>query len=375
MGDIIDEHNNFMPVPGNGRAKRARIDREGNFVTSGEVYSYNTTVSPIVRYNLNSASGALRNVNSVGVVAGGSNNSALFAAALLTSNSWYFPPGNYQFNTPITLSQNTVIRGDHLGNTTLQYSDNTPGTTFFTLNGNDSLIEDIYPQYVGTATDACLFGGANLIGAQVHRIQTNDSTSNFRFFSCVTGTSKLLITDSVATGTIRGEDTSVTTIIGTQFKASDSTWFAVETVDTATVNMSGNHVIGSYNNLVSLSARGSVVELPSTLGAFVGNIFVGAGAPNAFVAFADGDATPAVSLYSINYVTANTAPTTITTFDSGVVGQAIFVRFGDANTTLDFTGTTLKGNAGVDVTPAVGDAVRCVYDGTNWICDYIKTTV
>lgn len=40
MGDIIDERGNTMPVPGNGRAKRARIDREGNMVVGGDVYYY-----------------------------------------------------------------------------------------------------------------------------------------------------------------------------------------------------------------------------------------------------------------------------------------------------------------------------------------------
>lgn len=40
MGDIIDERGNKMPVPGNGRAKRARIDREGNLVAGGDSYYY-----------------------------------------------------------------------------------------------------------------------------------------------------------------------------------------------------------------------------------------------------------------------------------------------------------------------------------------------
>lgn len=39
MGEIIDELSNYMPVPGNGRAKRARIDREGNMVV-GDLYYY-----------------------------------------------------------------------------------------------------------------------------------------------------------------------------------------------------------------------------------------------------------------------------------------------------------------------------------------------
>ena len=40
MGDIIDERGATMPVPGNGRAKRSRIDREGNMVVAGDLYYY-----------------------------------------------------------------------------------------------------------------------------------------------------------------------------------------------------------------------------------------------------------------------------------------------------------------------------------------------
>ena len=39
MGDIIDELGNTLPVPGNGREKRARIDRGGNCVAP-DIYFY-----------------------------------------------------------------------------------------------------------------------------------------------------------------------------------------------------------------------------------------------------------------------------------------------------------------------------------------------
>lgn len=84
-------------------------------------------------------------------------------------------------------------------------------------------------------------------------------------------------------------------------------------------------------------------------------------------AFSANDATPSVAnLWFVR--TANTAGTTITAFDDGIRGQEIVVIINDANTTIDFTGTTLKGNGGADWTPTTGDHMTCIFDGTNWYC-------
>jgi hypothetical protein len=64
--------------------------------------------------------------------------------------------------------------------------------------------------------------------------------------------------------------------------------------------------------------------------------------------------------------TTNSNPTTITAFTGGVTGQEITVLINDNNTTIDFTGTSLLGNGGVDWTPATGDWMTGFYDGTNW---------
>lgn len=89
--------------------------------------------------------------------------------------------------------------------------------------------------------------------------------------------------------------------------------------------------------------------------------------------FTDADATPSVATGSRTapcaFKTANTGSTTITSFDSGSLGQKIIVIFGDANTTIDFSGTTLKGNDGVDWPAQENDRLTAVHDGTNWICD------
>lgn len=64
----------------------------------------------------------------------------------------------------------------------------------------------------------------------------------------------------------------------------------------------------------------------------------------------------------------NSSPTTITMFDDGVPGQEIVMFFGNSNTTIDFTSSTLRGNGGVAYNPSNDDSMRCVFDGTNWWC-------
>lgn len=86
-----------------------------------------------------------------------------------------------------------------------------------------------------------------------------------------------------------------------------------------------------------------------------------------FVAFVANDATPSVGA-ARRFKTANTSATTITAFDDARIGQEIVVLIDDANTTVDFTGTTLTGNGGSDWSPGDGDYMTCVYDGTNWRC-------
>ena len=89
--------------------------------------------------------------------------------------------------------------------------------------------------------------------------------------------------------------------------------------------------------------------------------------------FAAGDATPSVAGGHV-FKTANTGATTITMFDDGYTGQKITVIIGDANTTIDFTGTNLEGNAGVDWSPAQNDHLSAVFDGTNWFCSISDNT-
>src|SRR5262245_32395781 len=87
--------------------------------------------------------------------------------------------------------------------------------------------------------------------------------------------------------------------------------------------------------------------------------------------FTASDTTPSVAGGTI-FKTANVAATIITMFDSGVEGQTIHVWINDANTTFDFTGTNLKGNAGVDWAPTTGDSLSAFFTGSQWLCRISK---
>lgn len=88
----------------------------------------------------------------------------------------------------------------------------------------------------------------------------------------------------------------------------------------------------------------------------------------------DQDATPSVVNGNGIFKTANTAPTTITMFDDGVEGQSILVYFGDSDTTIDLTGGSLLGNAGIDWAPDVGDHLRATFIPPNWVVEIFDNT-
>lgn len=84
------------------------------------------------------------------------------------------------------------------------------------------------------------------------------------------------------------------------------------------------------------------------------------------------DATPDVSSGNVWRVF-NTNPTTYTDLDGlAQDGETKFIHFENANTTIDFSGTNLIGNNGVDWTPATGDAMRCTYYNNKWYCSIIE---
>lgn len=85
--------------------------------------------------------------------------------------------------------------------------------------------------------------------------------------------------------------------------------------------------------------------------------------------FSSGDTTPSVIGNYDCYQTANATLTKIIDFDDSFIGQKVNVLFGDPNTTIDFTGSSLHGNIGVDWTPVTGDSLSCfTTDNTYWEC-------
>jgi|TARA_Y100000296_G_C5171878_1_gene257742 hypothetical protein len=83
----------------------------------------------------------------------------------------------------------------------------------------------------------------------------------------------------------------------------------------------------------------------------------------------DGDTTPTVAAAQL-LTTANTSATTITDFDDGGQGQVILLVINDANTILNFSTGSLKGNGGVDRLMASGESVIAFANvGTTlWYC-------
>jgi hypothetical protein len=77
------------------------------------------------------------------------------------------------------------------------------------------------------------------------------------------------------------------------------------------------------------------------------------------------DTTPAVSGASV-WTTANTSPTSVTTFTKGAPGQFLVVVSGDTNTTL-VNGGTLVLTSGANITLTSGQVTRFItLDGTTW---------
>lgn len=279
----MDELGNFMPVPGNGRAKRARIDREGNFVSAKSVYAYNTLISPAVRFDLGVTSGAFLNVLSYGLLNDNSTDNAPLFNTLLADPqfqgvAWYFPRGSYRFGSPIVMPINTKLYGDHYGNSVIVVDDDTAASTFVTINNNDSAVYDLYFKYQGTATDYTLFGGNNLARCYIEKVQTD--AAQFSVFAAFTGASRAWIEDCI----VYADDTGISAA-GTSRIFVHSCSFdvnanaasnAIVTTDTATIHTSHCYFNWASTNLFVLASGGSTavnnVYTPTTV-----NIFTGAG--------------------------------------------------------------------------------------------------
>lgn len=79
--------------------------------------------------------------------------------------------------------------------------------------------------------------------------------------------------------------------------------------------------------------------------------------------------TPSV-LYGHAFVTANTGATLISFLLDGYDGQEVIIVIRDAFTTIDFTGTNMKGNGGADWAAPINGSMRCIFNKTlgAWFC-------
>ncbi len=91
---------------------------------------------------------------------------------------------------------------------------------------------------------------------------------------------------------------------------------------------------------------------------------------------ADGATIPNVGAGNF-FITQNTAPTTISDLDGVQREQIKTIRiiFNDTDTTINFTSAQMRGNAGVDWIPKVGDHMTCTHHQTVWYCDVSRNVV
>lgn len=129
-----------------------------------------------------------------------------------------------------------------------------------------------------------------------------------------------------------------------------------------TITLSSAIIAGNYQ-IFDISSGGSVALSNSAANEVQSEWFGSA----TVATLVDGDTTPSVSQGRI-FKTANTGSTTITNFDDGIIGQLIRILVNDANTTFDFSASSLKGNGGSDLLATSGDVIFAIYDGTNWWC-------
>ena len=137
-----------------------------------------------------------------------------------------------------------------------------------------------------------------------------------------------------------------------------TTWQIGDVLTAADLNAEFNNILNNPGSLISPATANFDLD---------GKTLIDPVYKHTPVTFTSQDATPDVSSGTV-FKTANTSATTITMFDSALDGQTIWVLINDVNTTIDFTGTNLKGNAGADWSPTTGDTIQAVFINPNWYC-------
>lgn len=174
-------------------------------------------------------------------------------------------------------------------------------------------------------------------------------------------------------------------VSGTTYWVFGATFPTGSTTSTGRVVIDGNSalLLGAENTVrASGSGSGTVVLINNSIEGYTAIHIDNLGANQIvhygntfdkdFLALA-GSGTPSVLQGCMFETSASTI--TYSNFTNGYEGQEIVFYVAHAPTTVDFTSSNLKGNAGVDWTPSVGDFMRCVKRGNDWLCQITDTTV
>lgn len=252
------------------------------------------------------------------------------------------------------------------------------GSDFFNNDGNAITLDGFDGRYVN-----CAFENNNLHGVRVICSTSGQVQKRYRFTDCRFGTNGFLTNntyDNFHLSDLAGAGISgitwVNCLFGLQAHVGTANRVRAEIYSTALPAQAGNSMTGCQVNQNDLNAGNTYFNETfwqscnfETSFAPDGNQLAAHYRP--FDVWAGG-AAPNTIRGVTNYKTANVAAATITGLANGsaasVQGRDVWILIDDANTGVDFSGTTLRGNGGVDLAaPATGKLIHFKnVDGTNW---------
>ncbi len=367
----------------------------GNSLTSGTAVQISSTATGLTTAGSNIGSlfditesgamtamtGNIANINLSGANAVGSTGNALniniAGTAQLMKGISFTDATTGNLGTTAGTSGGVLFSftGAHTGYG-LQVSDATATGTAFALNAN-SLTSGVGQSILSTATGVT---SGNLLSSSL--TGASAFTGNLNYFdwtpgSSTTATGDLLRVHIGANGSTSGylfnvvddttsdfsvSETQITSALPHQFTAAGDVSMAY---DLQFTNQTASYIKSNAplylqagetfeNNNLTLQTYGT--------GAIVSSGKFSFGSQNTLTA---NSTTPSVTTGDY-FVTANTSTTLISNFTSGTVGQEIFVNIADANTDFDCTSSNIACGTTDITTPASGDILHFIYDGTNW---------
>lgn len=129
------------------------------------------------------------------------------------------------------------------------------------------------------------------------------------------------------------------------------------------LNFNGTNITATGAELNYTDGVSSAIQ--TQLNAKVGYTVAGV-MTEALTRFNDQDTTPQVNKGN-KFETRNSRATSITMFDNGQIGQEITIMFGDAVTTFVHNTRNIYLNGARNWTPAVGDTITFIFNGSVWL--------